>query len=198
MRGALGCVSLLVSGVIIIPAYAGSTLMLWPCHLYRWDHPRVCGEHVRRLTPVECERGSSPRMRGALDTLKKYYEVRRIIPAYAGSTYFRKKNDEPGGDHPRVCGEHDDPVTVRVDIPGIIPAYAGSTAFERHNRGPSKDHPRVCGEHGVTDPSSKPPKGSSPRMRGARIGGVRHGCLHGIIPAYAGSTQQAKQAGHEG
>ena len=31
-----------------------------------------------------------------------------IIPAYAGNTHSQVKNELLGGDHPRVCGEHEE------------------------------------------------------------------------------------------
>ena len=51
-----------------------------------------------------------------------------------------------------------------------------------------RDHPRGCGEH---SPCSRPAmvwRGSSPRMRGARVRFRSHFPLLGIIPADAGST----------
>ena len=53
----------------IIPAYAGST-----CHPSRrryslWDHPRVCGEHFSMSAVRTRNWGSSPRMRGARDSV---------------------------------------------------------------------------------------------------------------------------------
>ena len=109
MRGAL-VTTLNAFGLLrIIPAYAGST----PCHsfvfLHYEDHPRVCGEHCSWTRPAMCRAGSSPRMRGARMGAWRGVCLRRIIPAYAGSTV-----GGPGGilaarDHPRVCGEHSDP-----------------------------------------------------------------------------------------
>ena len=72
---------------------------------------------------------------------------RRIIPAYAGSTFWKKHGTPQPKDHPRIRGEH---LGVVVDAGeqygssphtrgapewreavaercGIIPAYAGST-----------------------------------------------------------------------
>ena len=49
----------------IIPACAGSTRgwPYWcpPC----WDHPRMCGEHFRRVIVASTLQGSSPHVRGA-------------------------------------------------------------------------------------------------------------------------------------
>ena len=71
---------------------------------------------------------------------------------------------------------------------GIIPADAGSTVLSGSNFSLSEDHPRGCGEHALGKVGDIASKGSSPRMRGAR---VRHSPSHatmGIIPADAGST----------
>ena len=71
------------------------------------------------------------------------------------------------GDHPRVCGEHEQcapPVVVLVGssprmrgtlqdihtvdgVHGIIPAYAGNTRWMIPPVRARGDHPRVCGEH---------------------------------------------------
>ena len=79
---------------------------------------------------------------------------------------------------------------------GIIPADAGSTCTGRPGRcsGPSaRDHPRGCGEHeGGALPFGKV-KGSSPRMRGARLKVVISVNRRRIIPADAGSTDSGCQ-----
>ena len=70
----------------IIPADAGSTLLDFAA-LAGWrDHPRGCGEHVENDLAYFEEKGSSPRMRGALERLKTMKKIKRIIPADAGST----------------------------------------------------------------------------------------------------------------
>ena len=70
----------------------------------------------------------------------------------------------------------------------IIPAYAGSTKRRSAPILSGRDHPRVCGEHVVVGRSMRSARGSSPRMRGARLLSVRRAICCGIIPAYAGST----------
>ena len=90
-----------------------------------------------------------------------------IIPAYAGSTMFRRLSLRPCKDHPRVCGEHNNSFCCSVMSLGssprmrgaqtcyrkpgcrqrIIPAYAGSTAQREPGKRQTGDHPRVCGEH---------------------------------------------------
>ena len=70
----------------IIPAYAGTTKRHGINPDSSKDHPRVCGEHDARNRTLPCWSGSSPRMRGALVMVPTRRSVRRIIPAYAGST----------------------------------------------------------------------------------------------------------------
>ena len=187
MRGARSpaCCFLRVSG--IIPAYAGST----------WRSRRV-GSLTR----------DHPRMRGALGTARRLQESGGIIPAYAGSTTMTRTECPACQDHPRVCGEHVDNGLVdfpcegssprmrgapigrnRLDgEPGIIPAYAGSTRLRLDCRVAVGDHPRVCGEHGTSFTRFANVRGSSPRMRGARVRVQDPHRTGGIIPAYAGST----------
>ena len=157
---------------------------------------------------MACLPGSSPRMRGARLPDRRATLHGRIIPAYAGSTnpvlhYARRRRD-----HPRVCGEHLAKGSTacaawgssprmrgalqdrcgQAGLLGIIPAYAGSTTGLRRNRSVERDHPRVCGEHSPGERSALHPRGSSPRMRGARYEPAERQRHEGIIPAYAGST----------
>ena len=90
----------------IIPAYAGSTSRrrraTRPCS----DHPRIRGEHrVEPYQPLP-PAGSSPHTRGALGRRSAYGRRRRIIPAYAGSTWIGKNQRIADKDHPRIRGEH--------------------------------------------------------------------------------------------
>ena len=75
----------------IIPAYAGSTRHAGPRGRASGDHPRVCGEHLVVLSPFLHPLGSSPRMRGALQSILPAIAGIGIIPAYAGSTIPRLK-----------------------------------------------------------------------------------------------------------
>ena len=152
------------------------------------DHPRVCGEHDCVPEDLPLDSGSSPRMRGTRNATSPQFQVRRIIPAYAGNTQCANLDTTDPRDHPRVCGEHR---TCAAPLPlakgssprmrgtpgtghhvrhyaGIIPAYAGNTAPTPPARTTRRDHPRVCGEHVI------------PHLR--RAGRT------GIIPAYAGNT----------
>ena len=90
----------------IIPAYAGSTLKLAHSVPAISDHPRLRGEHARNKQGTERGYGSSPPTRGALALTHACCALRRIIPAYAGSTPSISERRSPISDHPRLRGEH--------------------------------------------------------------------------------------------
>ena len=71
---------------------------------------------------------------------------------------------------------------------GIIPADAGSTDVIEWIFICDWDHPRGCGEHRFSQPVGRLRRGSSPRMRGARVESTHSAPILGIIPADAGST----------
>ena len=131
----------------IIPAYAGSTVVVPHLRATLGDHPRIRGEHVlTHLHPGEIE-GSSPHTRGAPIADAGLQGRDGIIPAYAGSTCISRRRDVRKWDHPRIRGEHQKGDLVAVSGQGssphtrgapaggvddlrlsrIIPAYAGST-----------------------------------------------------------------------
>ena len=109
MRGALAVPYLLLTGVGIIPADAGSTPVSAIRVLGSWDHPRRCGEHVILVRLIQIMVGSSPQMRGALVIILLTIYSLRIIPADAGSTGRGKLQRPDHADHPRRCGEHNSP-----------------------------------------------------------------------------------------
>ena len=90
----------------IIPACAGSTICLFCCFLYVWDHPRMCGEHRDCSASRSNRSGSSPHVRGALWCRLSFLFLSGIIPACAGSTPSTAGGSTKARDHPRMCGEH--------------------------------------------------------------------------------------------
>ncbi len=172
----------------IIPACAGSTLGMGNWCRFRWDHPRMCGEHKSMAFCVGTLRGSSPHVRGALVWSCPYCGHSGIIPACAGSTRYSTTGKQGRRDHPRMCGEHggvnnyNNPTLgssphvrgahamtgEKTQVYGIIPACAGST---RPNLDCPRlwggDHPRMYGEHDNQQPDAYRPVGSSPHVRGA-------------------------------
>ena len=198
----------------IIPAYAGNTCRpRLECGCFR-DHPRVCGEHTLSALPAKIPAGSSPRMRGTLGISCRQERRPGIIPAYAGNTLPFKSLSIIAWDHPRVCGEHMQRLGSVLGVSGssprmrgtlsisffrvlalrIIPAYAGNTCEGRRRCGQDRDHPRVCGEHVLSDEAFVRSQGSSPRMRGTPLVVDRHHGVTGIIPAYAGNTDEFRKS----
>ena len=86
MRGALGVLGQVTGGNRIIPADAGSTVLVDEEHPAGQDHPRGCGEHAVTMALSSAMSGSSPRMRGALLDMRVDSRYGGIIPADAGST----------------------------------------------------------------------------------------------------------------
>ena len=77
----------------IIPACAGSTLVVVRYSLPAQDHPRMRGVHRSRIFSVSRALGSSPHARGPLFTLPAVGAMVRIIPACAGSTIYSRKEE---------------------------------------------------------------------------------------------------------
>ena len=155
------------------------------------DHPCGCGEHSGTPMPLASRLGSSPRMRGALKATHDTVAQTRIIPADAGSTpgcwtYVRVDL----GSSPRMRGALKR-LLARLCSKGIIPADAGSTCFLIYLLYVTQDHPRGCGEHLTVLSRTRTLRGSSPRMRGARLPQPWDLQPTGIIPADAGSTSRA-------
>ena len=116
-------------------------------------------------------------------------QIRRIIPAYAGSTSTSTSRRLEIADHPRIRGEHvifrDDQALSKGSSPHtrgaparflggawlwrIIPAYAGSTVHRRPHLRRRRDHPRIRGEHRFRAFSAPRRRGSSPHTRGALL-----------------------------
>ena len=87
------------------PAYAGKTTMANSPVLWRWKHPRVCGEDRRRPQDPHPHRETPPRMRGRLEQHLKAVIEDRNTPAYAGKTQTPALSNGHSEKHPRVCGE---------------------------------------------------------------------------------------------
>jgi len=93
-------------GIRFIPAYAGNILLMILRGRLLPVHPRIRGEHLRRIIHNAVFPGSSPHTRG---TLKFYFFALyqyRFIPAYAGNIagYSAIRNNQTV--HPRIRGEH--------------------------------------------------------------------------------------------
>ena len=161
-----------------------------------------------------CHVGSSPRMRGKLDFLRKNPGSARLIPAHAGKTLPAASASLSKPAHPRACGEN---VTSRKEsfkLTGssprmrgkppvrrchriksrLIPAHAGKTLSTQLTRSRRWAHPRACGENYGTSGVPYCAMGSSPRMRGKPCPLIPITIHGGLIPAHAGKTSFSRWA----
>ena len=118
----------------IIPAYAGNTTRYSRKFSPPRDHPRVCGEHCDARIAVFPSQGSSPRMRGTLQSALHVSSTQGIIPAYAGNTQVIMQNCSIIKDHPRVCGEHCCSSSVGGGVVGSSPRMRGTPAHHKRRR----------------------------------------------------------------
>ena len=167
MRGSPGAMPWRASCHGIIPAHAGLTARPSAARCPSWDHPRACGAHNDLLAGNLPSQGSSPRMRGSLESLTCGDGYTGIIPAHAGLTPGPLQGMLGRWDHPRACGAHRPSSSPRrcssgssprmrgshrlleyatVNL-GIIPAHAGLTHYCCRPSSASRDHPRACGAH---------------------------------------------------
>ena len=70
----------------IIPAYAGSTVVVGIGIHVGKGHPRLRGEHLYLGNEIDALRGSPPLTRGALRVVLRHHHDAGVTPAYAGST----------------------------------------------------------------------------------------------------------------
>ena len=151
----------------ITPACAGTTSSRAAFRRFSEDHPRVCGNHLKKLPSAQPEPGSPPRVREPQAPATTMIGGLRITPACAGTTTNKPQDPETNKDHPRVCGNHLCPLPLQKHRPGspprvreprqtggfqlslhrITPACAGTTCDAHLSSADSRDHPRVCGNH---------------------------------------------------
>ena len=191
-----------------IPACAGNAGSARAAEQLPAVHPRVCGERERARSESRRDLGSSPRVRGTRDDLRRGERQIRFIPACAGNASPPAGAKVSAPVHPRVCGERPTTSTaicasfgssprVRGTLPRVyhgrtvqrfIPACAGN-AFRFRRRAASRSvHPRVCGERVSSLISVKKNGGSSPRVRGTRRISTRSRSGSRFIPACAGNA----------
>ena len=86
----------------------------------------MCGEHRFASRETQQEWGSSPHVRGAPEHSPAPKVTLGIIPACAGSTRTRTWDYIPARDHPRMCGEHKDTITLGQYVMGSSPHVRGA------------------------------------------------------------------------
>ena len=109
----------------LIPACAGKTVVRVIVNAVNPAHPRVCGENKAYLDQSRIKAGSSPRVRGKLQSEIRGNPLRWLIPACAGKTHRPIPRRSLGGAHPRVCGENVPRGAEDTAPPGSSPRVRG-------------------------------------------------------------------------
>ena len=150
----------------ITPAWAGKRRQDVKGYSRVWDHPRVGGEKLGKISAPNIGQGSPPRGRGKEYAQKAAVATGGITPAWAGKSLGHAVAQGCTRDHPRVGGEKGVPNLVVNRMPGspprgrgkdreglhrhqkrgITPAWAGKSDAQAFMRNTDGDHPRVGGE----------------------------------------------------
>ena len=109
----------------ITPAGAGKTHSF--CRKPRCcrDHPRRCGENLKKLSWAMTGLGSPPQVRGKRIKLSGKKLRMRITPAGAGKTEYLLLSQVKSPDHPRRCGENSFLIYFFKPIAGSPPQVRG-------------------------------------------------------------------------
>ena len=125
-------------------------------------------------------------MRGKALCELRHRKCAGITPAYAGKRYPHTCCHIHSKDHPRLCGEKTDAISLILShkgspppmrgkeptqslscsITGITPAYAGKRDKSNGKPEEIQDHPRLCGEKPERSRLYPCREGSPPPMRG--------------------------------
>ena len=115
----------------ITPAYAGKRGHPAGSALGFLDHPRVCGEKLVYNVLYYACKGSPPRMRGKETGKTRRVQWPGITPAYAGKSQRQCEHRRQGRDHPRVCGEKENPAGKVELAKGSPPRMRGKAGLPR-------------------------------------------------------------------
>ena len=192
----------------ITPAWAGKRRQDVKGYSRVWDHPRVGGEKLGKISAPNIGQGSPPRGRGKEYAQKAAVATGGITPAWAGKSLGHAVAQGCTRDHPRVGGEKGVPNLVVNRMPGspprgrgkvlctycrffahrITPAWAGKSWQLKTPNTPTRDHPRVGGEKRALLCRMSPAPGSPPRGRGKACRRVWRPSRSRITPAWAGKS----------
>ena len=130
-----------------IPACAGNTSRCPPPPDPRSVHPRMRGEHGRRIPRARFTGGSSPHARGTLRRgIRRAWRV-LFIPACAGNTWWPQVPRSPATVHPRMRGEHRGAHSAMPSATGSSPHARGTHAGAANRRGDRRFIPACAGNN---------------------------------------------------
>ena len=124
-RGKLGPFGLVVSLCRLIPAHAGKTHPRGVVRGGFWAHPRSRGENPSSVKWQTIKKGSSPLTRGKLPGENDPPARPGLIPAHAGKTPGRGRQNRIPRAHPRSRGENANPVATACTVAGSSPLTRG-------------------------------------------------------------------------
>ena len=129
----------------------------------------MCGEHVLLILLSPLVLGSSPHVRGAHGRRGRRRVRPGIIPACAGSTGEWTQQAYVVGDHPRMCGEHEQTINTTAQATGSSPHVRGALGSERLPACGIGIIPACAGSTQMDGMGDDDWLGSSPHVRGARL-----------------------------
>ena len=133
-RGAAG-----KTGIGITPACAGKRRCTSTAVAVMWDHPRMCGEKLRRDTERMLTLGSPPHVRGKDHDFAGILRRLRITPACAGKRLKRSRSTVPHAAivplFPSVCNKPagSDGSPAGHDAPPFLPIENAAPASPAYN-----------------------------------------------------------------
>ena len=128
-----------------IPACAGNSVGTVNVVSTPSVHPRVCGELRLRDQPPCVLSGSSPRVRGTLESSGVVQQGWRFIPACAGNSPLDRLAAYPVAVHPRVCGELGTVPLTPLLFGGSSPRVRGTRGRRRSRASPRRFIPACAG-----------------------------------------------------
>ena len=129
MRGQVIPPGLSLSRCWITPADAGTSLLQPFPGKVPQDHPRGCGDKVRKASLAYCSTGSPPRMRGQ-DSIRYCLRLQLgITPADAGTSEQHSGSSGVERDHPRGCGDKNGGNVPSHQYKGSPPRMRGQVSF---------------------------------------------------------------------
>ena len=150
----------------ITPAYAGKSIQSKFFRTARRDHPRVCGEKIKKFLALVRMVGSPPRMRGKGRRWPESVAANGITPAYAGKSLPTRRYFDGFGDHPRVCGEKFCSFTAVCRLAGSPPRMRGKVCKSHTETAIRRITPAYAGKSAMQSNRRNNMEGSPPRMRG--------------------------------
>ena len=150
------------------PACAGITRRGRLRTTCRPAHPRMRGDHDARLAYASILPGPPPHARGSRRREPGRKRVHGPTPACAGITRASPGKARSGSAHPRMRGDHVNPLTVRRPARGPPPHARGSLCRARERVAVRRPTPACAGITQCGTPTV-PPERAHPRMRGDHL-----------------------------